>query len=241
MNNDLQFEIWRNSKIQKSENHSDEEISSCSSLRSCKLLLKMLNYLQDVFNNRSAGVCTDEKMNDIVDMIKVEHLDDNKKIAFLSEQLSLVFSSPNGRRYSPSLIAMSYMRQSVSPALYKQLEGVLTLPPAKYIRNISSSVGDDCKLTQPAKRYLSARFQKLKETDHEVSLIMDEVYCQNKVQYSNGMFYGMEGNEITKTLLCLMIKSICGIYIDVISMIPITNINATILYTIWESKRYQLK
>ena len=57
----------------------------------------MLNYLQDKFNNRSASVCTDkEKMNDIVDMIKVEHLDDNKKIAFLFKQLSLVFSSPNG-------------------------------------------------------------------------------------------------------------------------------------------------
>ena len=86
LNNDLQFELWCNSKFQKSENHSDEEISACTSLRSCKLLLKMLNYLQDEFNNRSTGVCTDkEKMNDIVDMIKVEHLDDNKKIAFLYE------------------------------------------------------------------------------------------------------------------------------------------------------------
>ena len=76
------------------------------------------------------------------------------------------------------LIAMAYMWQSVSPALYKQvqLEGVLILPSAKYILNISSSVGDDFKLTQPANRYLSARFQKLKETDHEVSLKMDEVY-----------------------------------------------------------------
>ena len=55
LNNDLQYELWCNSKIQKSENHSDEEISSCSFLRSCKLLLKMLNYLQDEFNNRSAA------------------------------------------------------------------------------------------------------------------------------------------------------------------------------------------
>ena len=55
------------------------------------------------------------------------------------------------------------------------------------------------------------------------------------MQYSNSMFYGMEGNEITKSLLYLMIKSICVIYRDVISMIPMTNINATILYTIWES------
>ena len=70
------------------------------------------------------------------------------------------------------------MWQSVSPALYKQVqvEGVLTLPLAKHIRNISSSVGDDFNLTKPAKIYLLARFLKLRETDHEVSLIMDEVY-----------------------------------------------------------------
>ena len=37
----------------------------------------MLNYLQDEFNNRSAGVCTDkEKMNDIVDMIKEPNADE---------------------------------------------------------------------------------------------------------------------------------------------------------------------
>ena len=45
----------------------------------------------------------------------------------------------------------------------------------------------------------------------------------------------IQGNEITKILLCLMIKSICRKYRAVISMIPITIINATILYTIWES------
>ena len=92
LNNDLHFEFWCNGKIQKSENHSDEEISSYSSLKSCKL--------QDLSTDM-------EKMNDIVDTIKVEHLDDNKKIAFLSEQLTIVFSSPNGRRYSPSLIAIA--------------------------------------------------------------------------------------------------------------------------------------
>ena len=208
--------------------HPDQEISSCPYIKSCNLLLKMLEYLEDEFNKDSMVRTDKDKISDIVEVIKVEHLDDKKKIAFLAEQLSLVYSSPHGRRYSPSLIAMAYMWQSVSPALYKQvqLEGILTLPPAKYVRTLSSSIGDDLELTQPAKRYMSARFQKLKET---------EVYCQKKVQYSNGMFYGMEGNEIIKTLLCLMIKSICGKYRDIISMTPITNINATILYTIWQS------
>ena len=43
--------------------------------------------------------------------------------------------------------------------------------------------------------------------------------------------------KVTKSpsSFCLMIKSICGKYRDVISMFPTTNINATIMYTIWES------
>ena len=40
---------------------------------------------------------------------------------------------------------------------------------------------------------------------------MDEVYCQKKVQYLNGQFYGLE-NNVTKTMLCTMIKSVAGKY-----------------------------
>ena len=120
------------------------------------------------------------------------------------------------------------------------MEEVLTLPSAKYVRSVSSAIADDFKLTEPAKTYLSARFSKLKEIDHKVSLMMDEVYCQKKVEYSNGRFYGMEGKEIMKTLLCVMIKSICGKYRDVISTFsmlwtPVRNINTNILHTIWQS------
>ena len=46
------------------------------------------------------------------------------------------------------------------------------------------------------------------------------------MQYVNGKFYGIENGEITKTPLCLMVKSVAGNYRDVISMNTIVNINA---------------
>ena len=48
----------------------------------------------------------------------------------------------------------------------------------------------------------------------------------NTVQYSNGQFYGKESNEITKTLLCVMIKLVCGKYRDIVAMVLIINIDA---------------
>lgn len=62
---------------------------------------------------------------------------------------------------------------------------------------------------------------------------MDEVYVQKSVQYSNGVFYGMEENEAVKTLLCVMIKSVAGNYRDVVAITCIVKINAEILYKVW--------
>ena len=62
---------------------------------------------------------------------------------------------------------------------------------------------------------------------------MDEVYVQKSVQYANGKFYGMEDNEVVKTLLCVMIKSVAGNYKDVVSITCIVNIDANILYQVW--------
>ena len=86
-----------------------------------------------------------------------------------------------------------------------------------------------------AGRYLTSRFSKLSQDDQKVSLLMDEAYCKQAVHYSNGQFYGKESNEITKTLLCVMIKPVCGKYRDIVAMVPITNIDANKLYTVWKS------
>ena len=64
---------------------------------------------------------------------------------------------------------------------------------------------------------------------------MDEVYCEQKVQYCGGQLYGTHNDEVTKTLLCVMVKSVAGNYNYnyIVSMNPITNINSDKLYKIW--------
>ena len=63
---------------------------------------------------------------------------------------------------------------------------------------------------------------------------MGEMYCKQTVQYSNGQFYGKESNGITKTLFCVMIKSVCRKYMDIVAMVSMTNIDANKLYTVWK-------
>ena len=59
------------------------------------------------------------------------------------------------------------------------------------------------------------------------------MHSNQTVQYVSGKFYGAEGGEMTKTLLCIMLKSICGKYRDTIAMVPVVNISAEKLFTVW--------
>ena len=90
-------------------------------------------------------------------------------------------------------------------------------------------------LSDSTKAYLQARYQKFNEKEKIVSVLMDEVYCQRSVQYANGQFYGVENETYTKTLLCVMLKSIAGKYRDIIAMMPIASISADILYQVWNN------
>ena len=180
---------------------------------------------------------TDEEMVDaVIKILKNPRFQSNKKVGFLIEQLQLLLKKPNARRYSPSMLALCVLLQRQSPACYLQLyeDGFLTLPSPGHLRRKSSAIDvDSMTLNESAVAYLTARFKKLPEKDHLVSALLDEVYSNQTCQYVSGKFYGAELGELTKTLLCIMLKSICGKYRDVIAMVPVVNINATKLYTIW--------
>ena len=177
-----------------------------------------------------------ELIDDAIHILKGPQFQTNKKVGFLVEQLHLLLKKPNARRYSPSMLAMCVLIERMSPACYKQLydDGFLTLPSPRHLRRITSAIDvDSLTLNESAVAYLTARFKKLAAKDRIVSALLDEVYSDQKVQYEGGKFFGAEGGEITKTMLCIMLKSICGKYRDVVAMVPIVKINAEKLYTIW--------
>ena len=55
------------------------------------------------------------------------------------------FEMPHGRRYSPSLLAISALIQSISPAYHKQIscDGLLTLPCLVHLKRLSSAIDMD--------------------------------------------------------------------------------------------------
>ena len=93
----------------------------------------------------------------------------------ITELLSLLYKIPTRRWYSPSLLAMSALLQSVSPACYKQIisDGFVTFPSVVHMKRLTSAID----INSPSSiAYLTVRFRKLDEKDNLVSILMDEVY-----------------------------------------------------------------
>ena len=217
-----------------------EEISARDVVSDASPKITSLSFLKrllaDLDDRKIKPKSVEEKIDDIIKMIDELPIK-NKKLDFIQEQLSLLLKTPKGRRYSNELLAMACMWVHISHALYKQirLDDVITIPDDKYAMRLSSSLTVDFDLSERTVEYLKLRMAKLHPKDFNINLILDEIYSFATIQYTNGGFYGNEGHAITKTMLCIMIKSVAGGYRDVITMAPITNISSEKIYEIWKN------
>ena len=102
------------------------EIAS-TNLNTCTTLNELFSYLEA---QPVQDITQGDILEDVIEKLKDPKFEENVKIDFIVEQLTLAFKSPNGRRYSPSLLAMSALLQRMSPTSYKQMysDGFLTLP-----------------------------------------------------------------------------------------------------------------
>ena len=152
------------------------------------------------------------------------------KLNFLIEQLELACMHIQHRRYSPALLSMCVLWENASSNLYQQIreENVLTLPSVRYIKKLNSALDVETGLTPQTIKYLEARISKMTKLDKIGSMMMDEVYASKRSEYtrSNGRIYGMVDNDLTKTLLVLMFKSVATSYEDVIAMVPTSKIDS---------------
>ena len=156
-----------------------------------------------------------------------------KRLLFLCEQLKLSVTSAKGRRYSNSLLALSAMWESTSTSLYKLIleDNVLCLPSLKWIQRLSRGFTVETGFSNSTKSYLSERIKCLNERERMVTVLIDEIYNAQRVEYSNGKFYGhCDSNNISKTLLCFMISAVAGSYRDIIAMLPIASISADVIH-----------
>ena len=169
---------------------------------------------------------------------KIPELDEEiaPKVNFAAEQLKLAITPLKARRYPPSILTTTVLWKMTSSALYKQVhkEGILTIPAPNYLDKLTKPFTAETGFPESTKKYLRARFSRLSDREKVVNLILDEVYNSHRVEYSGGTFYGFENNKVTKTLLCFMIKSVGGKYMDVVCMVPLTRIDANIIHSYWD-------
>jgi hypothetical protein len=158
-----------------------------------------------------------------------EVLDDTKRrLPFLIEQLQLISASmPNSRRYSMYTLSLAILWHHHGPACYRAIlaDNLLILPSVRTIQRVTGSLSLESESDMLL--YLKARRAALNQFEAYVSLIYDEIYVFETLDYCNGRFIGMaeDGKAKTTTMLCFMIHSLSSPYCDIIAMIPLHGIS----------------
>ena len=74
--------------------------------------------------------------------------------------------------------------------------------------------------------YLGKRTMDLSDEGKVVTLIIDEVYTAQRVEYNNGSFVGVTDNgTLSKTVLAFIIQSTHGKYKDIACLIPLSKLD----------------
>ena len=194
----MTLDVWYNGDRVK-----ESRLKSIASkdLNTCTALKDIFTYLE---SNPSEEQTGEDVIEDIISRLQNQRFDGNMKVSFLIEQLTVIFKIPTRRRYSPSLLAMASLWQRISAACYKLIlqDNVITLPSSHHLRRLCSSIDINCmELTQSTIAYLTARYNKLNEKDKLVSVLMDEVYTHQDLQYINGNFFGAEKWRIDENII----------------------------------------
>ena len=173
-------------------------------------------------------------LNLVSEIEKCNELQDdsaNLKICFALEQIKLSLKPVMARRYSSSLLASAVLWHKTSPALYHQLrsEDYFCLPSESHIKRVSQALNAENSLTEETKKYFKMRSAKLNEREKCVVLIMDEMHTNQRIEYTNGKFFGLEEGKIVKTMLGFMVSSLGGPYSDMVALCQMTKLDSSIL------------
>ena len=151
---DLSFEIWSRDK-KLSLKHLLEVHEEPKKLSSLSIIMEVVRALEIA----SRKVMTmEEKVEKIVERLQ-ELFPEDRRTIFLCEQLTLLLKKPHARRYSPGLLSYACMWHNTSPALYRLLRQILTLPVEKYVQRLASAITVDYELSDGTVAYLKARME----------------------------------------------------------------------------------
>ena len=100
-------------------------------------------------------------------------------------------------------MTMAFLWQMTSTLLYKRLSTLFILPSISRLRQLSRGSSVDTGIVDVS--YLRRRASYLNELQKIVTLLIDEVYTAQRIQYNNGKFIGLTNDGVpAKTVLPLM-------------------------------------
>ena len=119
----------------------------------------------------------------------------------------------------------------ISIALYKKLQEVFILPSINKLQKLS--IGTSVETGKIALSYLHERTVNSTSEQKIVTLLVNEVYTSQRIEYSTGSFAGLTvDGALVKTALTFTVNSICSNYKEVVSTISINKWNTYILFII---------
>ena len=231
INNDLTFQIHLRNCLVKGDRVSHitkkETISFISEV--ANLLACIKSWITDSSSKFSKEALIHISANIIQSTLRDgEENDHDELLTFIVEQLLLCFKKSSAKHYSPKLIINSFLWHMTAPKLYNKLRDVFILPTDRRLRQLSSNCS--VELGNIDLRYLRRRLSCMPKERKYCLLIMDEINTAQRIEYSNGNFYGItDDGEQAKTVLAFSLQFVSCKFHDVVMIVPIKTLTVDIL------------
>lgn len=142
---------------------------------------------------------------------------------FILEQLSLLFTHKNGRRYQKHVLVFAAELFSVSPAAFRLLKrsGMIIMPNEGMIRSLLSKA--------MCEENLRNLFIKLNPKQRLVNILFDEVKLKQSLRFTAGHIQGYaEGKDDILATSALVFEMIChhGGPRYILKIVPVARLNA---------------
>lgn len=158
-------------------------------------------------------------------------------IQLLAEQLKLISSKKERRRYSVDFMVFACILFTISPHAYQYIRssGSIVLPHPRTIRSICSSFGMSPQNEQQSSSFLSymaKRISDLNDDQRYVTLMVDEVHIKPFFDYKGGSIVGVALNstEVANSAFVFMVQSIKCQFKEVAHVVPVHGANAEFLH-----------
>ena len=111
---------------------------------------------------------------------------------FFGEQIELLGTSPNHRRYSPQCIIFAYTILNRSRSSYKLVRNFITsLPSLRFLIDLSSNLNSNETVFYD---YIKTKAKYLNQDEMLINIQLDEIYVKPKITFQTNKLLGFSNN-----------------------------------------------